>query len=87
MPAAARSKIPPMALRILPSSHTNPIWVTVGDKPVRERRSLEWCMKSVDQCWSQTENLIAPAELDAVRAAYEQARQVYRARLAETPAL
>ena len=74
-----------VALRILPSSHTNPIWVTIGDKPVRERRSLEWCLKSVDQCWSQKEKLIAPAEIDDARAAYEHARQVYRARLAESP--
>jgi len=73
-----------VALRILPSSHTNPIWVTVADKPVRESRSLEWCLKSVDQCWSQKEKLIAPAELDDARAAYEHARKTYRARLAET---
>jgi hypothetical protein len=76
-----------LAVRILPSSHTNPIWVLVGDKPVRaSRRSLEWCLKGVDQCWSQKEKLIAPAELDDARAAYEHARQVYRARLAETSA-
>ncbi len=74
-----------VALRILPSSHTNPIWVTVGGKPVREKRSLEWCLKSVDQCWSQKEKLIAPAELGDARAAYEHARQTYRARLAEAP--
>ena len=75
-----------VALRILPSSHTNPIWVIVADKPVRERRSIEWCLKSVDQCWSQKERLIASAELDDARAAYGHAREVYRARLAEVPA-
>ena len=75
-----------VALRILPSSHTNPIWVTVADKPVRERRSIEWCMKSVDQCWSQKEKLIAPAELADARAAYEHARTTYRTRLTEAPA-
>ncbi len=74
-----------VALRILPSSHTNPIWVTVADKPVRERRSIDWCLKSVEQCWSQKEKLIAPAELADARAAYEHARVVYRARLAESP--
>ncbi|MFO0363547.1 MAG: CehA/McbA family metallohydrolase, partial [Acidobacteriota bacterium] len=26
-----------VAVRVLPSSHTNPIWVTVGESPVRER--------------------------------------------------
>ncbi|MBI4625195.1 MAG: CehA/McbA family metallohydrolase [Verrucomicrobia bacterium] len=73
-----------VALRILPSSHTNPIWVMVGDKPVRaSRRSIDWCLKGVDQCWSQKEKLIAAAELPQARADYEHARQVYRRRLAE----
>src|SRR6185369_1099106 len=42
-----------VALRIFPSSHSNPVWVTVDNKPVRERKSIEWCLKGVDQCWSQ----------------------------------
>ncbi|HTG45612.1 MAG TPA: CehA/McbA family metallohydrolase, partial [Verrucomicrobiae bacterium] len=41
-----------VALRILPSSHTNPIFVLVEGKPIRtSRRSAEWCAKGVDQCW------------------------------------
>ena len=57
-----------VALRILPSSHTNPIWVLVGGRPVRaSRRSAEWCLKGVDQCWSQKEQFIAAAELDGPR--------------------
>jgi hypothetical protein len=73
-----------MALRILPSSHTNPIWALVGDQPVRaSRRSVEWCLKGVDQCWSQKQRFIAAAEMPAAEAAYEHAREVYRHRLAE----
>jgi len=73
-----------VALRILPSSHTNPVFVLVGDKPIRaSKRSLEWCLASVDKCWSQKERTYAPAELEDARTAYEHARQVYRARLAE----
>lgn len=72
-----------LALRIRASSHTNPIFVIVGDKPIREKRSLEWCLKSVDQCWSQKEALIAPKEQADAVAAYEHARKVYRQRLAE----
>lgn len=73
-----------VALRILPSSHTNPIWVIVGDQPVRaSRRSIEWCLKGVDQCWSQKENFIAEAELPQARADYDHARRVYRQRLSE----
>jgi hypothetical protein len=35
-----------VALRILPSSHTNPIFVLVDGKPIRaSKRSAEWCLK------------------------------------------
>ncbi len=72
------------AVRILPSSHTNPIFILVEDKPIRaSRRSLEWCLKSVDQCWSQKERFMKGAEIAQAREAYEHARTVYRARLAE----
>jgi hypothetical protein len=73
-----------VALRILPSSHTNPIFALVGDKPIRaSRRSLEWCLKGVDQCWSQKERFIRASELEEARAAYAHARETYTRRLAE----
>ncbi len=76
-----------VALRILPSSHTNPIFVLVDGNPIRaSRRSIEWCLKGVDQCWSQKEKLIAPAEIEDAKAAYEHARVIYRKRLAECAA-
>ena len=41
-----------VALRILPSSHTNPVFVLVGGKPIRaSRASVEWCLAGVDRCW------------------------------------
>jgi hypothetical protein len=68
-----------VALRILGSSHTNPIFVLVGGKPIRaSRKSAEWCLKSVDQCWSQKERAIRPSERDEARKAYDKAREVYR---------
>lgn len=74
-----------VAVRILPSSHTNPIWVLVGDKPVRaSRRSAAWCLASVDQCWKQKQRAIKPAEMAEAEAAYEHARARYRAILAES---
>lgn len=74
-----------VAVRIYPSSHTNPVWVTVGDAPVRaSKKSAEWCLKSVDQCWSQKAPNIRPAERDAAQAAYDAARQAYRAILSES---
>lgn len=75
-----------VALRILPSSHTNPIWVMVGDQPVRaSKRSAEWCAKSLEQCWTQKERTYAEAEKPQARQDYEHARQVYRKLLAESP--
>jgi hypothetical protein len=68
-----------IALRILPSSHTNPIFVMVGDKPIRaSRRSAEWCLKGVDQCWSQKQRFIKADEMDNAKQAYEHAREAYQ---------
>ncbi len=74
-----------IALRIYPTSHTNPVFVTVGDAPIRaSRRSAEWCLKGVDQCWSQKQRLTHDDEKPAARAAYDKAREVYRQILAES---
>jgi hypothetical protein len=72
-----------IALRILPSSHTNPVFVMVGDKPIRSRKSIEWCLKGVDQCWSQKKRFIKENEMAVAEKIYEHAREVYRKRLAE----
>jgi hypothetical protein len=74
-----------VAARILPSSHTNPVFALVGSKPIRaSRKSAEWCLNAVNQCWTQKAAKINPSELDAARAAYDRARDVYRQRLSET---
>ena len=68
-----------IALRVLPSAHTNPIFVLVGDKPVRaSKKSAEWCLKSVDQCWSQKERAIRASEKDEAKKAFDVARAAYR---------
>jgi hypothetical protein len=73
-----------VALRILPSSHTNPIFITVNGAPVRaSRKSAEWCLKAVDQCWSQKVSKISAPERGEAERAYEQARQTYRKILIE----
>jgi hypothetical protein len=74
-----------VALRILPSSHANPIFVLVGGKPIRaSRRSAEWCLKAVDQCWTQKAPQIADEERDEAAKDYDHARQVYRRIIAES---
>jgi hypothetical protein len=68
-----------VALRILPSSHTNPIFLEVGAKPIRaSRRSAEWCLKGVDRCWSQKERFLKADEIDGARRDYDHAREVYQ---------
>ena len=74
-----------VALRILPSSHTNPIFVLVDGKPIRaSRRSAEWCLQGVEQCWSQKERFIADAEKADAIAAYDHARAAYRRLIQES---
>ena len=75
-----------VALRILPSAHTNPIFVMVGDKPIRaSKRSARWCLEGVDKCWSQKERFIKPDEMADAKAAYAHARDTYRRLLEECP--
>lgn len=73
-----------VAVRILPSVHTNPIWVTVGEQPVRaSRRSAEWCRRAVEVCWNAKVGRIRESERAAARAAYDEAARLYERILAE----
>jgi len=74
-----------LAMRILPSSHTNPIFVVVDDKPIRaSRRSVQWCLDSVMKCRDQKRSLIDEDEMDEFHQAYDHAMESYRKILAET---
>ena len=76
-----------VAVRILPSSHTNPVFVLVGAKPVRaSRRSAEWCLAGVNQCWTQKAARISARELPDAQAAYEHAREAYEKLIGECEA-
>ena len=66
-----------IALRVYPSSHTNPVFVIVDGKPIHERKSAEWCRQAVDQCWKMKQNNIRPDERAAAEAAYDDARKAY----------
>jgi hypothetical protein len=76
-----------VAIRILPSSHTNPITVKVGSKPVRaSRRSAEWCRRGVDTCWEQKWPRIRRTEIAEAKVAYDHARSAYDRIISEFPA-
>jgi hypothetical protein len=73
-----------VCLRILPSSHTNPVFVLVDGKPIRaSKRSAEWCLKALDKCWANKAPRIRPEERPAAEQAYAEARTAYRKILAE----
>jgi hypothetical protein len=74
-----------MAVRILPSSHTNPIFVVVDGKPIRaSKRSAEWCLAAVHQCWTQKARNIAPSQTGEAKKIYDDAAAVYRRLVGES---
>ncbi len=73
-----------LALRILPSSHSNPIFVLLGNQPVRSSvKSAKWCRAAVDQCWEMKRGKIRESDFDAAAAAYDEARGTYDRILSE----
>lgn len=66
-----------IALRILGSVHTNPIFVIVDGKPIAEKKSLEWCIQSLDQCWKMKQNNIRADERSTAKEAYDASRRTY----------
>lgn len=76
-----------LAVRILGSSHTNPLFVLVNEKPIRaSRESAQWCLAGVNQCWTQKAPKISKTELPEAKAAYDHAREVYTRLIAECDA-
>ncbi|MEZ5402810.1 MAG: CehA/McbA family metallohydrolase [Bryobacteraceae bacterium] len=73
-----------VALRILPSSHTNPVWVDIAGKPIRSRASAEWCLKAVETCWNQKLNRVRLPEQGDMKRAYDHARAEYQRLLVES---
>ncbi|WP_169720084.1 CehA/McbA family metallohydrolase [Dyadobacter alkalitolerans] len=70
------------AVRVFPSSHSNPVFIKVDNKPVIEKKSAEWCLATLNQCWKMKEPNIRAEEKKAAEAAYEEARKKYQAIIA-----
>ena len=67
-----------LAVRILGSSHSNPIFAIVDGRPIRaSRASAQWCLAAVNQCWTQKAPQISKADLPEAKKAYDHAREVY----------
>ena len=74
-----------VALRVLPSCHTNPVFVEIDNKPIRaSRKSADWCAKAVDVCWNSKVGRIREKERAAAKAAYDKAKEVYTKIAAES---
>jgi len=74
-----------IAIRILASSHTNPVFVEVDGKPIRaSKKSAQWCLDAVDVCWNSKKSQTRPHELGTAKTAYDEAREAYRKILQES---
>ena len=68
-----------IVLRVRAAAHTNPIFVTIGNKPIRaSQASAEWAQTAVHQCWSQKAARISAKEQQAARGAYDKAETIYQ---------
>jgi hypothetical protein len=73
-----------IALRILPSSHTHPVFVHVEGKPIlASKRSAQWCRDCVDKLWEAQSPFIRESERPTAAEAFEHARRVYDAIIGE----
>jgi hypothetical protein len=67
-----------IALRILPSAHTYPVFVSVAGRPIRaSKRSAQWCQACVEKLWKVKKPFIRESEQQAASEAFAHARRVY----------
>ena len=67
-----------VALRIMPSAHTHPIFVQVDRRPIRaSKRSAQWCRTCVDKVWDVKSPFMRETERADAAEAFEHARKVY----------
>lgn len=66
-----------VALRIYPSSHTNPVFVIVDDKPIISKLSAQWAQKAVDQAWKMKSPNIRESEREEAEKIYMEAKSIF----------
>lgn len=66
------------AVRMFPTAHTNPAFITVAGAPIRaDARSARWCLQSVEQCWRAKAATYHESERRTAEADYATAREVF----------
>ena len=74
-----------IAVRVLPSVHTNPIFVNVDGEPIRaSKKSAQWCIDAVKTCWESKKGQIRESEREAAKEAYDRATEIYQRVLSES---
>ena len=59
--------------------------VIIDDQPIRtSKKSAQWCLDGVDQCWKSKERFYKQDEKADAKAAYDHAREVYSKIVAES---
>lgn len=67
-----------VALRSFPQMHTNPVFVTVGGKPIRaSRASAQWCIGVIEQLWKVRARDIHPNERAEAEKTFQEAIVIY----------
>jgi hypothetical protein len=75
-----------VAVRILPSAHTNPVFVHVDGDPIQaNKKSAKWCVDAVATCWNSKKGMIREEEREAARNAYNEATAIYQEILNQFP--
>ena len=72
-----------LALRVFPSAHTNPFFVIVDGKPIRDLPSAEWMRRALDQCWKTKKDAIREEERGEAFEAFERAGKIFDSIIAE----
>lgn len=73
-----------VALRSFPQMHTNPVFVTVNDQPIRASRdSAKWCVGVIEQLWKVRKNDIKPPERPEAEKTFREAIEIYKKIAAE----
>lgn len=70
-----------------PQAFTNPVWVTVGDQPVRSREAAEYSIRWIDKLRQMAEDWPgwrSQKERDHVFGQFDEARQIYQTFAEET---
>jgi hypothetical protein len=77
-----------VAVRIFPSCHSNPIYISVKSKPIRaSRQSAQWCIDCIQAAWSRLGPRIAQQDQIEANGAKDHALAIFHRILNETSAV